>query len=364
MSRADVAADPAGAAPRRSLARQGAQALGFLVGLGLLWWCAAEALKPENREKLARLGEAEAWQVAAIVGLTVASVLLNGSLFWVTLTPVRRLRWLDVQATNVIASLLALLPFKLSVLFRVLVHRQRDGVPLLTIGAWFSAMAAVLLVAIGPTAAGAAWAAGVGRGEDGAAVGRWWLALPVAGAATLAALMVAVARWLAHERGWAVVDRLVDLLPGARARGIVRERLLPRAHEGVRMLGAPGAVGAAVGMRLADIAVQAARLLVAASVVGQALPLELAVLAASAYFLIGVLAPTGSLGVREAGTAGVFALLATEEFTVVVITITAAETMVQLGGSVVAALWLRVDRLLLARPAPVAEGPSAADALG
>jgi hypothetical protein len=332
--------------PRRgaTVVRLAVQAAGFLVGLGLLWWCVAEALKPENRDQLARLGEAGAAEVAALIGLSIASVLLNGSLFWVTLRPVRRLNWLDVQATNVIASVLALLPFKLSVLWRVLVHRGRDGVPLLTIGAWFSAMAVLLLVSIGPAAAAAAWAATLA--EQGRQPPSWWLAAPVIGSAALAAAMVGFSRLLAHDRGWATVDRAVNLVPSERARGLVRERLLPRAHEGVRMLGAPGPVAAAVAMRLADVAVQTARFLVAASVVGQTLSPELAVLAASAYFLIGVLAPTGALGVREAGTAGVFALLATEDFKVVIITITAVETLVLLGGAVLAAVRLRVDRLL------------------
>jgi len=348
----DGAAAPPSAAPARSRLRLAAQAAGFCIGLGLLWWCGAEALKQENREQLARLGEASLWQVAGMVGLTLASLALNGSLFWVALRPVRRLRWADVVAVNVIATLLALLPFKLSVLFRVLYHRTRDRLPILTIGAWFSALAVVLLAVVGPVALVsvlAAQSAAEGEGGTGEAWGRWWLALPVVAAALIAAGVVAISRALATPWGWARVEGLVGLIPVGRARDILTTTLLPRAHEGVRMLGSARAVGAGVGLRLADIAAQTARFLLAASIVGQALPLELAVLAASAYFLIGVLAPTGSLGVREAGTAGVFAAMKSEGFLVVVLTITAAETVVLLGTGVLAAVWLRVDRLV--RPA-------------
>ncbi len=344
----DGAAAGSSAAPARSRLRLAVQAVGFCVGLGLLWWCGAEALKPQNREKLSLLAEASLWQVAGMVGLTLASLALNGSMFWVALRPVRRLAWADVVAVNIIATLLALLPFKLSVLFRVLYHRTRDRVPVLTIGAWLAAFAAAMLVVVAPVAL-VSYLAARAEAEGATGTPAWWPAVPAGAAVALAAGMVVASRVVMTRWGWSFVERLTGLVPGARARELVRSRLLPRAHEGVLMLGAPGAVGAAVVMRLADIALQTARFLLAASIVGQPISLELAVLAASAYFLIGVVAPTGSLGVREAGTAGVFAVMKSDEFMVVVLTISAAETVVLLGTGVLAAVWLRVDRLV--RPA-------------
>lgn len=325
----------------RRFLRLGLQALGFGLGVAMLAWCATVALRGDNRAQFARLAEAPWWATALLVALSGATLLLNGACFWLALRPVHRLRIGDVEAVNAIAALLALLPFKLSLLFRVLVHRQRDGVPVLTIGAWFGVTAALMLAVMGPAALAATMS-----GTSLRALSAAWWAVVLGGTAAASVAIVSGARWLRGGRAWALVERIAGLVPGARLRALVVLRVLPRAHEAVRMLGSPATVGGSAVLRLSDLGVQTARFLVAAMVLERAMTLEQAVLAASVYFLIGAVAPTGSLGVREAGTVGLFRLLDAKGFEAIVLVVSAADAIVLLLGASLGAAWLRPDRLL------------------
>src|SRR5690606_21428503 len=113
--------------------------IGFLVGLALLGWCVSIALSPENREQLDRLADAGWRPIALLVVLSGLSLALNGAIFWLVLLPARRLRAADVIATNALATFLAYLPFKISLIVRALIHQRRDRVPLVLLGAWMSA---------------------------------------------------------------------------------------------------------------------------------------------------------------------------------------------------------------------------------
>lgn len=329
---------------RPSPLRIGAQILGFVVGLGLLGYCIHVALQPKNQQQLVKLLDAPLHEKLSLVGLSIVVVLISGSVFHVALGPVRKLRWLDVQAVNVIACLLALLPMKLSLVLRVLVHNRRDDVPILTIGAWFAAISAVMGVVVGPIL-------GVTmlRGRPDAI----WGVLCVGGAAACATLLLLVARTLRDERAWTSFAGVWSRLP---LPGLLKKPALQeRAHEGVRMLASPRAVLLGMALRLVDIGVQASRFKIAAAIVDQPLTWDQAVLAGAMFFLIGALAPTGQVGAREAGTAGFLGMFLTSidfgSFAVVVLMVSATETVVLLVGSMVGLAYLRPDRLL--RPAAV-----------
>lgn len=330
---------------RQSPLRIALQIIGGAIGLGLFAWVIMNVAKPENRALLEKLKDAAPGDVALLLGLSVISVSISGSVFRQALTPVRILPMLEVQATNAIASLLALLPFKLSIVFRVLVHNRRDGVPLLTIGAWFASVAATMACVLAPVIAVSVW-----RGK----VDSLWIIASLLGVALCAGLMVLISRLLRTDSGWRVVERLWGALPMPGA--LRQSSILDRAHEGVRMLSSLPAVGSCVGLRLTDIGVQAARFVVAAGLLGQALAWDQAVLAGSTFFLIGALAPSGQLGAREAGTAGVMhALLASMDFaklSVVVLTISVMETLVLLVLAAIGVLILRPASLFKARSTP------------
>ena len=71
--------------------------------------------------------------------------------------PVQRLRTLDVVAVNAIATLLNYLPFKLSVISRIVIHNRRDGVPLGKIVGWLAAVGVGGVISFGPVALVSLW---------------------------------------------------------------------------------------------------------------------------------------------------------------------------------------------------------------
>jgi hypothetical protein len=340
--------DPAPHAGRRAV-RAAAQIIGFALGLGLMGWVISIALSAKNRAQLSHLGDARWQDVALLAGLSLLTMFNNGALFWLAVHPVRRLPLADVVAVNAVAGALSYLPFKLSLLFRFLVHNRRDGMPVLTIGAWLASFAVVLLCVVAPVAGASVW-----RREAGLDV-LWWGAV-IGGVVLMAGGVVGMAWLVRTEAAWGRFARLVTL-PDGRGRGVVgrlmvRFGVIDRIHEGVRMLAHPVTVGVATLLRGFDIAVLAARFAVAARITGQELRIDQAVLVASTYFFIGVFAPTGQMGFREIGVVA----MRDEAFAVVVLTVTAAEMVATVCGALVGAAWLRVDRLLARPSAPV--GPA------
>ncbi|MBZ0171001.1 MAG: hypothetical protein K8E66_01340, partial [Phycisphaerales bacterium] len=83
------------------------QLLGFAIGIALLVWCGMEAFKPENREQLARVSEASPTDLARLFGLSLATLLLNGHIFWVVLLPEKRIGMIGMQATNAVGTMLS-----------------------------------------------------------------------------------------------------------------------------------------------------------------------------------------------------------------------------------------------------------------
>lgn len=314
------------------------QGIGFLACIGLMVWVAISVLKPENRDKLARIRSMEPSDLALLLGLSALIVFVSGGTFRQMLTPVRRLKMVDVQATSVIASLLALLPFKLSIVFRVLVHSRRDNIPLFTIGAWFLAVTAVIGAVLAPVMVVNALHPRV----DGA-----WFVLGAGAVALSVGFMFTVARLALAPRGWAIIESIwTKLAPGF----LRRSGLLDRGRESLRMIGDPWALGTSVILRLTDIAAQAARVYIASRVIGAPMLPGESLLAGSVYFLIGAIAPTGQVGAREQGTATFVSVVAptlnVDTLKIIVVVISASELLVLLIGSLFGAVWLRPDRLL------------------
>ncbi|MCC6322459.1 MAG: flippase-like domain-containing protein [Phycisphaerales bacterium] len=326
------------AAPiRAARLRTTVQVIGFAVGLALLGWCIQTALRPENIEQWKRLREASAWQVAQLLGLALATLLVNGETFRCAIDPVKRLRGSDLQAINATASLLAYLPFKLSLLYRVVIHSRRDGLALLSIGAWFGSIAVVLAATLLPP---------LGASVLCGRAGTLWWALSLGGVLIATAVVLAGSRLLRDGRGWAWFERLWR---GAR----LPEGPLPRVHEGLRMLSDGRAVVSGVLFRIVDMAIHTARFTVAAGILGFELPMDKAVIAGCSYFMIGTAAPSGSLGLREALTGGLLGRLLQgidpNQFMVAVLLVTLAELIVLIPAAVVGAVWTRPWNLRAAR---------------
>lgn len=342
-------AAPTRAGSGRRAVRLALQGAGFVLGLAMLGWCVRAALAPENREQLAKLGEATPGQVAALLGLSAGTLIINGLLFWITLRPVKRVPATDHLAINALCTFLAFLPFKLGAMARVAINNRRDGVPLLTIGAWYGVMFVVMLATYLPAMGASAWRGGVDA--------LWWFGC-LGGSAVLLGGAVVVAMPFAGERGLTRMHRVIDRSRLPLLGGLARSDHFARLHTAADMLAASGHLAGAGLLRLVDLGVMSARFVVAGSIVGVAFGWEEAVLAASAYYIIGMVSPFGMLGAREAGTAwmlGVVGLASASgqsaeeiarSLTVLTLFITGTESVVLLAGAAAGTAWLRPDRLL------------------
>ncbi len=316
------------------------QLAGFFVGLAVLAWCAKLAFSPENQEGLKRLGEASAGALAALLALSALGLLVNGLLFWVVLRPVRRIELSGMIATNALATFLSYLPFKLSLMVRVAVHRQRDGVPLALIGPWFAAVGVVLMATVAPILLMAAWRPTVDP--------VWFLML--AGLLVLSAGALSnVARVIGGQRGLRIVQRIADRQPIGVVRRLVHTEMFVLFDEGLAMLASFRQSLAAIGLRLVDIASMAGRFYIASRIIGSPLPAGESLVGSVVYLFIGVFSPIGALGAREGGTAGFMSWLGAfdlETLALIAIVVTGAELIVTAFGAAAGIAWLRPDRLI------------------
>lgn len=325
----------------RRIATTAVQLVGFLIGLGMLGWALRSALSEQNRDGLSRLGDASPTQIAALLAVTAVGFVVSGLMFWLTLRPVRRLRAADVVATNVVAIFLSYLPFKLSALFRVAVHRQRDGVPLAVIGPWFGAVGLVLVLPTVPM---------VGFSIIRPEIDLVWLAVTVAGTLALAWVVSLIARLIGGRRGLTKARALaarLDLLLISRA---VNSQAFEHLDESLGMFSGYGHVLKTMGLRVIDIVAFCGRFWIASRILGTELTFEDALLASVIYFFIGVFFPFGALGSREAGTAWLLAAVNSsvdlDQLALITVVVTGAEVIVSLVSGALGVAWLRPDRLL------------------
>lgn len=324
------------------------QVLGIVISLGLLGWCVSLALRPENREKIEALRHASPSLLALLLALSLVSLVFNGAGFWLTLRPVRRLGFLDMQAANAVASFLGYFPFKLSIVARVVIHSRRDGVPVLTIGAWLAANAAVVLAVLGPLTGAGLW-----RGRvDGA-----YFAAAAGGLVLTFVCLHAAARVFAHEAGLARLHRIVAAVRLRPLERLVRTPAFAHLHAGFAMLAVPGTLAGAMACRLADVLTQSARFVVASQAMGTSLPWDRAVILAGSYFLVGVLSPAGAVGSREGGATGLAALLPAIDhraFAVVTLAVSGTEMIVTTAAMLAGGVYLKASA-----PSPAPPGPAA-----
>lgn len=320
------------------------QLVGFAASLSLLYWCIDLAMRNEVvRQRLRELNDAPPLQLGLLLALSAGTVILSGLVFATVVRPVHKLKWSDVIATNALCTLLGNLPLKISLIVRVLVHNRRDGVPMLTIAGWFAAVSAVIVISLLPPVASALLVGEVSF--------TWWV---IAGGGVVG---LSIAAWLlcgylASETGWSGFLGLVDVVKWKALSRLARSESARNLHAGVRMLASARAIFSAVAFRVMDIGLQAMRFGIAAQLLHIDLTLGQVILAGCSYFFLQAIAPAGALGVREVGAGAVLVTmtgLPKEQLAAVVLTVTAAETAINIVLGVTGALWLRVDRLLVGR---------------
>lgn len=343
MEPAPPQTDPEASPPAsRSGVRIAVQAVGFLIGLGLLGWCVRLALSEDNREALGKLADAPPGSLAALIGLSVVGVTANGLIFWAALRPVRRIKPLDVVATNSLATFLANLPFKIGLLARIAIHNRRDKVPMAMIFGWFGAVTATLVLT-----SASLLVAGVLRDV----LGRWTVPVAIMLMVVLSAVMVVIAKRLSGERGHRRLSRLIGRFGGRRALRLARSQVIRELHMGLDMLASGRWVAAVVAFRCVDFGAQAWRWVVAGELVGTDVSFTDGLLISGGHYVAGALSPVGMLGFREGAAMGMAELLGLDGgvFAPIALLTAGAELVVVIATAGLAIAWLRLDRVLTSR---------------
>ena len=346
MSDSTDIAPPAPASGRR-LPGAGASAVvrigGAIVAIGLLATVVFIARGQMTPEKWAALRSASLAEIGTLVGLGAFSVILNGVLWWLAIRPVRPLSVVEVTSVNALATFIGYVPFKLSVLFRAAYHRLYDGVPVLQFGGWLFAVTAVLAAAVAPGILAALFPV---RERF-----TLWLGIAVVGAIACGLVGALISRSLASGAGWRSLRRASFMLANRRGLRFMRSGPVTNMHTGVCMLADARITLIGVGLRLLDAAGLAVRFWIAARVLGVALKVDEATIGGVSYFVLGATAPTGAVGVREAGSAGVFGLLGLDpkELVTVLVLVTATQFIGELIAASAGAAILGPKRLKRAR---------------
>ncbi|CAG0992346.1 hypothetical protein PHYC_02368 [Phycisphaerales bacterium] len=339
-------------ATSRGRGRLFVQVIGALVGLGLLAWVIVKVVN--NRETLDRLLHAPPHLLLALFGLSICSLLLNGLAFWITLRPVKRIRIVDMLATNAVASALSIPPLKLSVVWRLLIHSRRDQIPVLTIGAYLAANAVVVLAVVLPMGAAGLWR----RQVDLA-----YALTSLAGVLAALGVVYTGARAFAGEHGLARIQRIAGVLRLRPLNRLLASRAFARLHHALAILShAPTLFGAAT-VRAMDMLAQSSRFVIAATAVGVTISFEKAVLVGSVFYIIGVASPAGALGSREGGStlfADALNIAGTsrETYAVIVLAVSVTEMFVWTAGAGLSLLYLRPGRYFRAAQAQPAAPPN------
>jgi len=298
------------------------QVVGALVGIALLVWALVVVFSEENRAQIERAMNAPARLAIALVALSACSVVLNGVMFWAVARPIRRLNILSVIGVNAIATFLSVLPAKLGLAVRGLVHHRRDGMPLRDVVAWLAAMSALGLAALIPI--------GI--------VSRWRLELDFV--------------WLLLAFGGVAFTHALGVLLGRLCeRGFMNGVLAKLSLGSWRIVRHPVPVCVHAVMRVTDLGLLSVRFLVAAAILGLALPPDQAVLLGAMFFFFGVVAPAGTLGTREVAVAAIGVAIGLPQgpvYTAVLI-IAAVELATSFVMAAVASIWIRPDRMIRAR---------------
>jgi len=297
---------------RRTLSRRKiiAQIIAFIVGVGLLAWCIAKAFEdPRGWESLR---DANPWLIVGMIGCTIVSLFVNGTVFWATLQPYARSRFDHMHYLNLCASVLNYAPVRLGLIVRIIYHIRIDGLTLLQVGAWITAVTFTVFLTI---------AACIGA------------TLPRTTIDTVTIILTVI---LLFALGYVLSI-------------ITRHAIVERYGHGLdRVLSDRRILATAVGLRLIEIAAIGARMWCGCQILGLELsPRDVMLLAYTDLFFS--VNPIGRVGYREAAIAFVATLLTSHSITgaglnasmtMLGLIVSAGELMIVLPTGLLALLWL------------------------
>lgn len=245
------------------------------MGALLLAWIIQQAVLEGD---WSRVMEAPAWLLIALVGSTLVSAIANGASFWITVRAIQPLRFWDLQALNLVASMLNYAPIRIGAISRFVYHMRVDRMRLFDIVAWFASIMCVFAVGLGAV---------IGATIIYPELNLIWLALLIVGTIGFGLILRSVAATplvMKHGRGAGPILRNQQALWG----GIV--------------------------LRLIDLGAFACRMAAALAILGIDLsPTQTLVLAVVA--VLANLIPFGRVGFREFAVAFVATQIFSDETT-------------------------------------------------
>ena len=285
------------------------QLVGFAVGVGLLIWCIVRAIG-DDHSGWENLFDADPLLIVGMLACSLGSAIINGSTFHVTIQPVRKVRWLDMQRINLVGNMLNYAPVRLGMIARIVYHVRVDRLGLLQVFGWFAFIGYFLALGVG------ACMTSTFATRD---INMLWLAL-VLGQMAIGALVLKV---------------------------FVGNVLLEKYGRGVGKMIAyqPGVWGAA-GLRLLDLAMYVGRMAIAMHILKIDLPMASAVILAVVALAAGLI-PFGRLGFREFCVAAAAGWIGTQEEAIdanmnaLALVESAGEALVFIPGGALFLLWYR-----------------------
>lgn len=148
----------AGEPPLMSARKIALQAVGFVLGIGLLVWCVWIAVRQGSGEgdgpsAWELIGQANPWWVVGLAGCTLVNLTVNGAIFWLVVQPVKPLRLRHLVLLNFVTSVLNYAPIRAGLIARVAYHLRVDRLSLVQVGAWLAAVSYTMVLGLASAAA-------------------------------------------------------------------------------------------------------------------------------------------------------------------------------------------------------------------
>jgi hypothetical protein len=121
------------------------QAVAWIVGMALLAWCISIAFTGDGWKQVMN---ASAGDVIGLIVCSLVSQIVNGIIFWISIRPVKRLKWSHMVLLNLTVSLLNYAPIRAGLLARVAYHIRIDRMRLIIILGWFGALGVTFILAL------------------------------------------------------------------------------------------------------------------------------------------------------------------------------------------------------------------------
>ncbi len=287
------------------------QLLGFFVGIALLIWCIHGAISgKEAQAGWDRLIHAPPVLILALLSCTAVSLIINATNFWLTIRPLYRPGYWNLQWLNLVGNMLNYAPIRLGALARIFYHMRVDGMSLLQVCGWFAFIGYIVLLSIG--------------------------------ACLVSTFLHPEVDWL-----WGLFFITQMILGGILLKVFVGNQLLVKYGQGIDcLLANHWAVWGGMALRITDFAAFTGRMLVALKILDIDLPFQDAVILAVVAVAAGMV-PFGRLGFREffvASAAGWLSMKSPEvnaNMQQLALVESAGEALMYIPLGAVALLWYR-----------------------